>query len=413
MARLDHHQSPDLDARGRHPTAPGVAPFRVAVAPAEIDDLRARLARTRWPEPATVPDWSQGVPLEVLRGICDYWARDYDWYEREQMLNAHPQFMTEIDGLDIHFLHVRSPEPDALPLIVTHGWPGSVFEFLDVLGPLTDPAAHGGDPADAFHVVCPSLPGYGWSGKPTGTGWDVARTAQAWVSLMERLGYPVFAAQGGDWGSRITTTLGSQHGDHLLGVHVNMVVAGPPREQTEFTEAEQESLAKMSRYREAESGYSTQQSTRPQTLGYSLVDSPAGQCAWILEKFYAWTDTDGDPIGRLGADRILDHVMAYWLTASGASAARFYWESLRKSSFWQNLNGASGAPPRQLDATVSVPSGVSLFPKELFAPARPWVERQYTDLRYWHEVDRGGHFAAFEQPGRYVEEVRTFFRLLR
>ncbi len=375
----------------------GIEPFTVAASEAELEDLRQRLARTRWPEEAPVDDWSQGAPLAVVRDLCSYWATGYDWPARQGRLNAFPQFRTEIDGLAIHFLHVRSPEPGALPLVITHGWPGSVVEFLDVLGPLSDPSAHGGDPADAFHVVCPSLPGYGWSDKPAATGWGVERIAAAWDSLMARLGYDRYGAQGGDWGAMVTTLLGSNHPRPLAGIHLNMPIAGPESGQTDFTDAEQDALAAMTHYLEWESGYSAEQSTRPQTLGYGLADSPAGQCAWILEKFWAWTDTGGDPVGALGADRLLDNVMAYWLPAAGASSARLYWESFRRTP----------------SAEVGVPSGVSAFPKELFRPSRRWVERQYTDLRYWNELDRGGHFAAFEQPAVFVDEVRRFFRLVR
>jgi pimeloyl-ACP methyl ester carboxylesterase len=374
-----------------------VTPFRIDIPRAEIEDLKARLSRTRWPEPATVGDWSQGVPLEYLRDFCHYWADKYEWQGRQERLNSCPQYRTEIDGLGIHFIHVRSPHDGALPLILTHGWPGSVVEFLESLGPLTDPPRHGGDAADAFHVVVPSLPGYAFSDKPSAPGWGVARTAAAWTSLMARLGYDRYGAQGGDWGAMVTTSIGLQDPDHVAGIHLNMVIGLPASDDGEMTEAEQASMASVQEYMQRDSGYSKQQSTRPQTLGYALVDSPAGQCAWILEKFWSWSDTDGDPVGALGADRILDNVMLYWLPATGASSARMYWESFRN-------------PPL---AQVSVPMGASVFPKEIFRSSRRWAARQYGDIRYWGEPAVGGHFAAFEQPALFVDEVRNFFRTVR
>jgi pimeloyl-ACP methyl ester carboxylesterase len=374
-----------------------ITPFQIAIPDADLADLAGRLARTRWPEPEPVSDWTQGVPLAYLRELCRYWASGYDWRARETRLNSFGQFRTSIDGLGIHFLHVRSPVPDALPLVLTHGWPGSVVEFLDVIGPLTDPAAHGGDPADAFHVVCPSLPGYGFSGKPAGTGWNIERTAAAWATLMERLGYRRYGAQGGDWGSMVSSCLGSIRPEQVAGVHLNMVIAGPGPDDGEPTAAEQAALAAMRHYDQQDSGYSKLQSTRPQTIGYALADSPVGQCAWILEKFWSWTDTGGDPVGVLGADRILDNVMLYWLTCTGASAARLYWESFRNFRL----------------PSVPVPTGAAIFPREIFRPSRRWAERQYPHLVHWAELDRGGHFAAFEQPGLFVDQVRTFFRLVR
>lgn len=374
-----------------------ITPFTIDVPEAEVDDLRDRLRRTRWPEPATVDDWSQGVPLPYLQDLCRYWAEKYDWRGRQDRLNSFPQFRTGLDGLGVHFLHVRSPASDALPLILTHGWPGSIVEFLEVIGPLTDPAAHGGDPADAFHVVVPSLPGYGWSDKPGSTGWGIQRTARAWAQLMARLGYERYGAQGGDWGAMVTTSLAHQDAPHLAGIHLNMCIAFPGGDDGELTGPEQAAMASVSHYMDQDSGYSKQQSTRPQTLGYALVDSPAGQCAWILEKFWSWTDTDGDPVAALGADRILDNVMAYWCNAAGASSARMYWESF-------------SSPP--LDP-VSVPMGASVFPKEIFRPSRRWAAHQYEDIRFWNEPARGGHFAAFEQPAQFVEDVRAFFRTVR
>jgi pimeloyl-ACP methyl ester carboxylesterase len=374
-----------------------ITPFRIEIPDAEIADLKDRLRRTRWPEPETVDDWSQGVPLAYVRDLCQHWVETYDWPARQARLNAFPQYRTEIDGLGIHFLHVTSPHPGALPLVLTHGWPGSVVEFLEVIGPLTDPPAHGGDAADAFHVVAPSLPGYGFSDKPSRTGWGVQKTAEAWAQLMARLGYDRYGAQGGDWGSMVTTSLAQQDPEHVAGIHLNMVLGFPGPDDGEPTEQEAAALASVTDYMNHDSGYSKQQSTRPQSLGYGLVDSPAGQCAWILEKFWSWTDTDGDPVGALGADRILDNVMLYWLPATGASSARMYWESFNH-------------PPL---GPVSVPMGASVFPKEIFRASPRWAAHQFQDIRFWSTPERGGHFAAFEQPDRFVEDVRAFFRTVR
>jgi pimeloyl-ACP methyl ester carboxylesterase len=375
-----------------------LVPFTVAIGDADLGDLVDRLRRTRWPEAEPVDDWSQGVPLAYLQSLCEYWADGYDWRAREARINAFAQFKTSIDSLGVHFLHVRSPNEHALPLVLTHGWPGSVVEFLDVIGPLTDPAAHGGDPADAFHVVCPSLPGYGFSDKPTTTGWGVERIGQAWAALMARLGYDRYGAQGGDWGAGVTTNIGQTDPEHVVGIHLNMLTARPHADDlADMTESEQASVASLQYYQDWDSGYSKQQSTRPQTLGYGLADSPAGQCGWILEKFWSWTDTDGDPVAALGADRILDNVMLYWLSGTAASSARLYWESFRRAR----------------GGNVEVPTGVSIFPKEIFRASRRWAERQFTDIRQWHELSAGGHFAAFEQPETFVDEVRSFFRLVR
>ncbi|HXW46251.1 MAG TPA: epoxide hydrolase [Streptosporangiaceae bacterium] len=375
-----------------------ISPFKIDVPESQLDDLRRRLEQTRWPEAETVRDWSQGVPLDYARALCDYWRTDYDWRRCEASLNALPQFLTTIDGLDIHFLHVRSPREDAVPLIMTHGWPGSVVEFRKVIGPLTDPAAYGGDPADAFHVVCPSLPGYGFSAKPAESGWGVERIADAWDDLMARLGYLRYGAQGGDWGAGVTTALAVRHPDRLAGIHLNMVVVRPdPDTMSDLTPQEQDALAAMKHYADWDSGYSKQQSTRPQTVGYGLTDSPAGLCAWIVEKFWSWTDNDGDPASALSWDEMLDDVMLYWLPAAGTSSARLYWESFGK------LRGQ----------TVDVPVGCSIFPREIFRASRRWAQQSYRDLRYWNEPARGGHFAAFEQPEIFVSEVRAAFRSFR
>jgi pimeloyl-ACP methyl ester carboxylesterase len=384
-----------------------MTPFRVDIADSELADLRRRLRQTRWPEAETVDDWSQGVPLAYLRQLCGYWAEEYDWRATEARLNALPQFRTEIDGLGIHFLHVRSPHPhpQALPLVMTHGWPGSILEFEKVIGPLTDPAAHGGDPADAFHLVCPSPPGYGFSDKPARPGWGVPQIAAAWARLMARLGYQRYGAQGGDWGTSISTSLGQQDPEHVVGIHLNPPIAAPdPATFDDLTEAEQAALADLARAQEHESGYSAEQATKPQTVGYSLVDSPAGLCAWIVEKLRSWTDCDGDPGRVFTRDELLDAVMLYWLPGTGASSARLYWESFAQVAEWFSQSTVD---------TVPVPTGCSIFPKEIPRPSRRWAHRRYPDIRWWNELDAGGHFAAFEQPELFVAEVRSFFRLVR
>lgn len=382
-----------------------VRPFRIDVPEADLDDLRQRLALTRWPERETVDDWSQGVPLPYLRDVCDYWERAYDWRAAEKRLNRLPQFRTGIEGLGIHFVHVRSPHPDALPLILTNGWPGSMVEYEKVIGPLTDPTRYGGDAADAFHVVCPTLPGYGFSEKPTRTGWTVHRIAGAWTELMRRLGYRRYGAQGSDWGDSITTGIGQRDRGRVAGIHLTPPIAAPdPATFDDLTEAERASLAALEHSREWESGYSAEQSTKPQTVGYALVDSPVGLCAWILEKYRAWTDCDGDLESVVSRDELLDTVMLYWLPATGASAARLYWESFRQV--------AEAFTSSTVD-TVDVPTGCSIFPKEMPRPSRRWAARRYTDIRYWRELDRGGHFAALERPEAFVDEVRAFFRLVR
>jgi pimeloyl-ACP methyl ester carboxylesterase len=382
-----------------------VTPFRVEVAEAVLDDLRDRLARTRWPEPETVTDWSQGVPLSYLRELCGYWADGYDWRATERRLNGLPQFRTELDGLGIHFVHLRSPHPGALPIVLTHGWPGSIVEFLKVLGPLTDPTAHGGDAVDAFHVVCPSLPGYGFSDKPAQPGWGVERIARAWATLMARLGYERYGATGADWGTSISTVLAQQAPDRLAGIHLVPPLAPPdPATFDDLTDRERAALASLEHAAEWDSGYSREHATRPQTIGYSLVDSPAGLCGWIVEKFWAWTDCDGHLETVLGRDELLDNLMLYWLPGTGASSARLYWESIRQVNQW--ISG-------EATDTVAVPTGCSIFPRELQRPSRRWAARRFLDIRHWNELDRGGHFAAFEQPGLFVEEVRSFFRLVR
>ncbi|GAA5147789.1 epoxide hydrolase [Pseudonocardia eucalypti] len=379
--------------------------YRIEVPEADLVDLRRRLAATRWPDAQTVPDWSQGVPLGYLRELCDYWERGYDWRACEARLNAIPQLRIPVDGLGIHLLHARSPHPDALPLVLTHGWPGSVVEFLKVIGPLTDPAAHGGDPADAFHVVCPSLPGYGFSDQPGRTGWGIRRIAAAWAELMARLGYHRYGAQGGDWGTSVTTCLAELDAGHLAGIHLTPPLAAPdPSTYDDLTEAERATLEALEHAQRWEDGYSVQQATRPQTLGYGLVDSPAGLCGWIVEKLRAWSDCGGDPETVFTRDEMLDNVTLYWLTGTAASSARLYWESIREVQSW--FTSATPDP-------VDVPTGCAVFPKELPRPSRRWAQRRFPDIRRWSEPARGGHFAAFEQPEIFVDEVRAFFRLVR
>jgi pimeloyl-ACP methyl ester carboxylesterase len=382
-----------------------VTPFRIETAEADLEDLRARLRDTRWPEKETVSDWSQGVPLEYLRELCRYWERDYDWTARRRRLNALPQFRTEIGGLGIHFIHVRSPRPDALPLVMTHGWPGSVAEFAKVIGPLTDSASHGGDPGDAFHVVCPALPGYGFSDKPAEPGWGIELVAAAWISLMERLGYRRFAAQGSDWGTSVSASIGQQAPRRVAGLHLMPPLAPPdPATFGDLTDRERSALESLRRSAEADSGYSAEHATRPQTIRYALTDSPAALCAWITEKFWSWTDHDGDLDAVISRDELLDNLMLYWLPKVGASSARLYWESSRQVNEW--ITGA-------VTDVVDVPVGCSIFPRELQRPSRRWAARRFTDIRYWSEPGRGGHFAALEQPALFVHEVRECFRGLR
>ena len=363
-----------------------IDPFRIAVSDDVLDDLRARLARTRWPERECVDDWSQGIPLDYTRELAAYWADGYDWRTREAALNRFDQFTTDIDGLTIHFIHQRSSRDDAFPLIITHGWPGSIVEFHKVIEPLTED----------FHVVCPSLPGYGFSGKPTHTGWGVDKVAEAWETLMTRLGYHRYGAQGGDWGAAVTTAIG-RNGQNCAAIHLNFPIAFPPADLTDPTPEEQEALKRLTYYDRWDSGYSKQQSTRPQTVGYGLVDSPVGQLAWIVEKFWAWMDCDGHPENVLTKDELLDNVMMYWVTASAASSARMYWESF-------NFFGGFGR--------VELPTGIAQFPEELMRPPRSWAEPNY-NITHWTTMPRGGHFAAFEQPGLFVDDVRKFFATVR
>jgi len=375
-----------------------VRPFTLAIPQDRIDDLHRRLDATRWPEKETVDDWSQGTPLAVLQDLAAYWRDGYDWRACEAKLNGIGQFVTEIDGLDIHFLHVRSPHDGALPLIMTHGWPGSVVEFLRVVDPLTDPVAHGGKAEDAFHVVAPSLPGYGLSARPSATGWGIERIADAWAELMRRLGYGRWVAQGGDWGAFVTNMIGSQEPEGCIGIHINMPIAPRPKAARENpTEMDKRTIERIQFYNQWDSGYAKQQSTRPQSLGYGLVDSPIGLAGWIYEKLHVWSDNGGDACAVLGRDAVLDNIMLYWLTGTGASAARLYWES---------FGGGN-------DSKIALPAGASTFPKDIMPVPRSWMEQRFTNMVYWNELDRGGHFAAWEQPEVFVEELKKCFALMR
>jgi epoxide hydrolase len=376
-----------------------IVPFRIDFPETAVTDLRDRLRRTRWPEPETVDDWSQGTPLAYVRELCRYWWEEYDWRAAEARLNRFPQFTTAIDGLGIHFIHVRSSHADAVPLLMTHGWPGSVTEFQKVIGPLADPVAYGGSAADAFHVVCPSLPGFGYSGKPVRTGWGAERTADACDERMSRLGYQRYGAQGGDWGARLAMTLGRRCPEHLTGIHLNMVPFPEPSSTGDLTAEEQAALDALTRHRAQGSAYAAVQATRPQSIGYGLTDSPAALAAWITEKFQAWSDCGGDPSTVFTSDELLDNIMMYWMPATGASAARLYWESFASLT-------ADTRP-------VPVPAGCSVFPADIYRPSRRLAQPWFPDLRYWNELGKGGHFAAVEQPATFVSEVRAAFRYFR
>src|SRR5687768_14308963 len=390
-----------------------IRPFRVTIPEKELVELRRRIAATRWPTKELVEDRSQGVQLATLQKLAHYWTTEYDWRKGEARLNALPQFTTEIDGVKIHFIHVRSRHENALPLIMTHGWPGSVIELLETVGPLTDPTAHGGTPEDAFHLVFPSLPGYGFSSEPTELGWDSGRIALAWTELMKRLGYTRYVAQGGDVGALVTDVMGRQAPAGLAGIHLSLLAGAPfivdklPKE----SEQERAAHAALATFMTDGFGYFTEQITRPQTIGYSLLDSPVGLAAWMLDhdtdSYYKISRAfvDGEPVGSLTRESIVDNITLYWLTGTGASAARWYWETGRA----QAAAGAAGqAPP-----AVSVPVGFTTFPGEVFAAPRSWVEAVYPGLAYFNEVDRGGHFAAWEEPQLLSEEVRAAFRSLR
>jgi pimeloyl-ACP methyl ester carboxylesterase len=390
-----------------------VRPFRIDVPEEDLDDLRRRIAATRWPSKELVEDRSQGVQLVTLQELARYWATDYDWRKCEAKLNALPQFTTEIDGVEIHFIHVRSPHEDALPLIMTHGWPGSVVELLETVGPLTDPTAHGGSADDAFHLVLPSLPGYGFSGEPTEIGWDLGRTARAWAELMRRLGYSRYVAQGGDVGAGITDAMGRQAHEGLVGIHTNLLVPALNDVASLPAQTEQESaaLAAIGTFQSTGNGYFVEQATRPQTIGYGLLDSPVALAAWMIDHdtdaYYklARAFVDGQPSGNLTRDHVLDNITLYWLTGTGASAARSYWEAYGAD--------APAAAVTQALPEVPIPVGFTMFPGEIWRTPRSWAEKAYPNLAYFHEVDKGGHFAAWEEPELFSEEVRAAFRSLR
>jgi epoxide hydrolase len=380
-----------------------IKPFHLDIPQTELDDLSQRLARTRWPDRETVNDTSQGPPLAKLKALVEYWRTEYDWRRCETLLNGLGQHRCEIDGLGIHFLHFRSPEPNAMPLLMTHGWPGSVLEFREVIGPLVDPAAHGGDARDAFHLVIPSLPGFGFSEKPSEPGWNVARIAGAWIELMHRLGYERWAAQGGDWGSAVTTTLGYMAPAGLVGIHLNMVMFQPTEQELrEATPDEQAMLASARRYDEEYSGYYKLQNSRPQSIGFSLADSPVGLAAWIYALFQDVSDSGGNPEKVFSLDEMLDDIMLYWLPNAGASSARLYWEGMQAMR--------SGGMP---SVPMKTPTGISMFPGEQLRLSRRWAERRFDKLVYFNELDRGGHFAALEQPKLFIDEVRQTFKSLR
>jgi len=378
-----------------------IKPFKIKISDEELEDLNKRLAATRWPEKETVKDWSQGVPLSYIKEICDYWVNEYDWKSREEYYNTFTQFITDVDGIDIHFIHIKSPHKEAKPLIISHGWPGSIVEFHKIINPLIDPVSHGGKAEDAFHIVCPTLPGYGFSGKPSQPGTGVEKIAELWDLLMNKIGYNKYFAQGGDWGSAITISIGKQNRGSCEGIHVNMPFAPPTKEAIE-NPSDRDKLAfeGLNYYQEWGSGYSKQQSTRPQTLGYGLADSPIGQASWIIEKFYEWTDCDGHPENILNKEELLDNIMFYWLTKSASSSARLYWESF----------GSFGGNPEE---KLLIPVGCSIFPKEISRTPRSWAEQVYSNIVYWNELEKGGHFAAFEQPELFINEIRSCFRLIR
>jgi pimeloyl-ACP methyl ester carboxylesterase len=397
-------------ADGRAVTDGAIRPFHVDIPGEALEDLRRRIAATRLPSKELVPDRSQGVQLAPIQELARYWATDYDWRACEARLNALPQFKTEIDGVNVHFIHVQSPHEDALPLIMTHGWPGSVIELLETVGPLTDPTAHGGRAQDAFHLVLPSIPGYGFSGEPTELGWYAGRVAETWPKLMHRLGYARYVAQGGDVGAAVTDAMGRQAPEGLIGIHPKLFVRGLaggtfPKE----TEEERAAAEAGATFRATGFGYFLEQTTRPQTVGYALLDSPVALAAWMLDhdtdSYYKISSAfvDGKPSGNLTRDHILDNITLYWLTGTGASAARSYWESGQATA-----RAAGQAPP-----PVSVPVGFTTFPGEIVAAPRSWVEQAYPTLTYFHKVDKGGHFAAWEQPELFSAELRDAFRPLR
>ncbi len=376
----------------------GITPFRIDIPQADLDDLRDRLIHTRWPDQLAGVGWDYGIPLDYVQQLAEYWRTGYDWRVHEQRLNEFPQFITTVDGQRVHFLHVRSPEPDAMPLIITHGWPGSIVEFINIIRPLTDPRTNGADPSDAFHLVIPSIPGFGFSGPTRETGWNIDRIARAWDELMRRLGYPRYGAQGGDWGSAVSRELGIAFPEHLIGVHLNMLFPQGPSDLPDLTDVEKARLQARQKFLATGSGYFAIQSTKPQTLAYGLTDSPAGQLGWITEKFGEWTD-GGLPDEAVDRDQLLTNVTLYWLTATAGSSARIYYEVAHSAGF--------GSP-----GPLTVPTGVAVFPREIAPPIRRFAELS-NNIVHWSEFDRGGHFAAMEVPDLLTGDVRDFFRPLR
>ena len=381
-------------------TTKEVTPFSVHVPQAALDDLKKRLGSARWATKEPVTDWSQGVPLAKAQALIEYWRTHYDWRRVESTLNGLPQFRTQIDGLGIHFIHARSKHANALPIILTHGWPGSIIEFLQIIGPMVDPTAHGGKAEDAFHVVIPSLPGFGFSDKPTQPGWGLPRIADAWAVVMQRLGYSRYVAQGGDFGAGVTSWMAKQRSAGLAAIHLNLPILFPPPPPSAggYTAAEQAALAQLVKYGSDGSAYAAIQGTRPQTLGYSLADSPAGQAMWIYEKFQAWSDNKGDPAEAISVDHMLDDITLYWLTDTAASSARLYYESFAKDF---------------VRVPLDLPVAVSIFKGDLFTPPKVWGDQTYSKLFYWNEVTKGGHFAALEQPELFVAELRKCFAQVR
>tara|TARA_B100000123_G_scaffold93865_1_gene68258 strand:+ start:1864 stop:3018 length:1155 start_codon:yes stop_codon:yes gene_type:complete len=375
-----------------------ISPFVISISDEQITDLKNRIANTRWPDAETTSGWNQGVPLAYVKELVQYWGEQYDQQRLANRLNAFDNFKTNLLGSSIHYMHINSSNPNARPLLLTHGWPGSVVEFLKVIGPLTEPQEHGGTADDAFHLVIPSLPGYGFSDKPQATGWGVEKIADAWSTLMARLGYSQYFAQGGDWGSVITSYIARQDPEHCLGIHINMGIVAPDPNAENLTANELSIMAGWKYYQDWDSGYSKQQATRPQTLGYGLVDSPSGQAAWIVEKFYQWMDCGGHPENIVSRDELLDNIMVYWLTGSGASSARLYWES---------FGGGEGR-----EQPVSIPMGATISAKDIFRTSERFASRVFTNIVYWKDKEEGGHFAAFEQPNAFVSELRECFGVM-
>lgn len=380
-----------------------LTPFRVDVPDSVLDDLRARLANTRWPGPSPDGGWAYGSELSAVQELCEYWRTSFDWRAAEARLNRWPQFVTEIDGEQVHFIHARSPHPDAMPLVITHGWPGSVAEFLDIIDPLIDPVAYGGDAADAFHVVAPSIPGYGFSGPTRQTGWHIKRVAEAITTLMATLGYERYGAQGGDWGAIATMNIGAIDPDHVAGIHLNMIIAQPPDPANPLegvAPEEMGNLGDMANFMANETGYQQIQGTKPQTLGYGLTDSPAGLAGWILEKFRTWSDCDGDVESVFTKDQLLTNITLYWVTNTISSSTRLYYETMKAGQF--------GALPSKIE----VPTGVAVFPKEIYRPPHAWAAAAF-NVTHWNTFDKGGHFAAMEQPEALIGDIRAFFRTVR